>query len=78
MKSIFSGDLTKPQFHSFDDGANLVMIRTTPSNAVNAEVKTTSDTTNLQSTLAKKMMDNILKELEANTKVRVNQNAIRM
>ena len=82
MKSIFSGDLTKPQFHSFDDGANLVMIRTTPSTTVagaTAEVKTSDDnTSNLQGTLAKKMMDNILKELEANTKVKVNRNAIRM
>ena len=81
MKAIFSGDLTKPQFHSFDDGVNLVMIRTTASPIV-ADVsianKNASETSNLQSTLAKKMMDNILKELEANTKVRINHNAIRM
>ncbi len=81
MKAIFSGDLTKPQFHSFDDGANLVMIRTTPTvvaSDVKANDKLVGDTSNLQSTLAKKMMDNILKEIEANTRVKINQNAIRM
>lgn len=81
MKSIFSADLTKAQFHSFDDGANLVMIRTTPgavvADASNA-AKVASDNAGLQSTLAKKMMDNVLKELEANTRVKINQNAIRM
>lgn len=81
MKAIFSGDLTKPQFHSFDDGANLVMIRTTPGAVVadvNAAAKNASETASLQSTLAKKMMDNVLKELEANTRVKINENAIRM
>lgn len=81
MKAIFSGDLTKPQFHSFDDGANLVMIRTTPAASVsdvNPAAKSASEASNLQNTLAKKMMDNILKELEANTRVKINENAIRM
>ncbi len=81
MKSIFSSDLTKAQFHSFDDGANLVMVRTTPGAAVadlNSAEKAATDNAALQSTLAKKMMDNFLKELEANTRVKINHNAIRM
>jgi peptidyl-prolyl cis-trans isomerase D len=81
MKTIFSSDLTKPQFHSFDDGANLVMIRTTPGAVVadlNAAAKSATDTASLQNALAKKMMDNVLKELEANTRIKINHNAIRM
>ena len=81
MKTLFSQDLTKPQFHSFDDGANLVMVRTTPgavASSTESAAKAASDQTNLQATLAKKMMDNILKELEANTKVKINHNVIQM
>jgi peptidyl-prolyl cis-trans isomerase D len=81
MKTIFSSDLTKAQFHSFDDGANLVMIRTTPGanvSDVNTATKAATDNASLQNTLAKKMMDNILKELEANTRIKINDNAIRM
>ena len=81
MKAIFSGDMTKPQFHSFDDGSTLTMIRTTPGAVVadmTAEAKAASDLTSLQNALSKKMMDEILKDLETNTRVKINTNAIQM
>lgn len=81
MNAIFTADVTKPQFHSFDDGANLVMIRTTPGVVVAdmaAEAKAASDQTSLQNALSKKMMDEILKDLESNTRVKINTNAIQM
>lgn len=77
MKAIFSSDLTKPQFHSFDDGANLVMMRTTQASAETAAVPAESNE-NLKNALAKKLMDNIMKQLEANAKVKINNNMINM
>ncbi len=76
MKAIFSGDLTKPQFHSFDDGANLVMMRTTP--ATTAEAGDKFNAEGLKNTLAKKLMDNIMKKLEADAKVRINEKMIQI
>lgn len=81
MKQIFSQDLTKPQFHSFDDGSSLIMIRTLPGAVIadtGAEAKAASDDASLKNALAKKMMDSILKELEANTKIKINHNVIQM
>jgi peptidyl-prolyl cis-trans isomerase D len=81
MKAIFAADLTKPQFHSFDDGANLIMIRTTPGTVVTdiaEQAKVASDETSLKNALAKKMMDNILKKLEENTKIKINTTALQM
>jgi peptidyl-prolyl cis-trans isomerase D len=81
MNTLFSQDLTKPQFHSFDDGANLVMIRTTPgavATDVAAEEKAKTDNASLKNALAKKMMDSILKDLEANARVKINKNVIQM
>lgn len=82
MKSMFSQDLTKPQFHSFDDGASLVMVRTSPPKAGEAEsqdkTKEATADASLKSTLAKKLMENIMKELEANAKVKINENVIQM
>ncbi|MBY0416099.1 MAG: SurA N-terminal domain-containing protein [Bdellovibrionales bacterium] len=81
MKTIFAADLTKPQFHSFDDGGNLIMLRTTPGAVVadaNVETKAQADQTSLKNALARKMMDSILKEMEANTRVKINHNMLRM
>lgn len=81
MKAMFSGDLTKPQFHSFDDGANLVMVRTSPAakvSDINTEAKAASDEAGLKNALARKMMDNIMKEMEANTKVKINHSVLQM
>ena len=80
MKAIFSADLNQPQFHSFDDGANLVMMRTTPasSEATAATPESQDADQNLKNTLAKKLMDNIMKQLEANAKVKINDNMIQM
>ena len=81
MKAIFSSDLSKPQFHSFDDGANMTMIRTTPGAVVadlNEQAKVASDEASLKNALAKKMMDNIIKKLEESTKVKINNTALQM
>lgn len=81
MMAIFSSDLTKAQFHSFDDGANMTMIRTTPGAVVadlNEQAKIASDEASLKNALAKKMMDDILKKLELNTKVKINNAALQM
>lgn len=81
-KEIFSKDLTKPQFHSFDDGQSLIMIRTTPAAATTTaeddKTKADADTSGLKNALAKKMLDNMLKQLEADTKVKINHNALQM
>ena len=73
MKTIFSGDLTKPQFHSFDDGANLVMMRTSPA-TTGEQADEKLNVENLKNALAKKLMDNIMKQLEANAKIKINDN----
>ncbi len=80
MKAIFSADLNKPQFHSFDDGAALIMMRTTKALAevTPATPETQSADQNLKNTLAKKLMDNIMKQLEVNAKVKINDNMIQM
>jgi hypothetical protein len=83
MKAMFSGDTTKAQFHSFDDGATMTMIRTTPlaidaKTDLNAQAQALSDETSLKNVLAKKLMDSILKELEANAKVKINNNMLQM
>lgn len=81
MKSLFSGDLTKPQFHSFDDGANLIMVRTTPgavAATAAAEAQSASNDAGLRNALARKMMDSIMKDLEANTRVKINTNVLQM
>jgi peptidyl-prolyl cis-trans isomerase D len=78
-KTIFSQDLTKPNFHSFDDGQNLIMIRTFPAPAVAATEKTEGeDVSSLKNALSKKMMDNILKQMEADSKIKINSDAIQM
>lgn len=81
MNEMFASDLTKPQFHSFDDGQNLVMIRTTPGVVAAdaaAEEKAKTDNTSLKNALSKKMMDSILKDLEANARVKINKNVLQM
>lgn len=79
MKAIFSGDLTKPQFHSFDDGANLVMMRTTPATAATtADASDKLNVDSLKNALARKMMDQIMAQLEKNAKVKVNNDMIQM
>jgi peptidyl-prolyl cis-trans isomerase D len=79
MKELFSGDLSKPQIHLFDDGGSITMIKTTPGAVVadlNAEAKIAQDNSSLKNALSKKMMDSILKKLEDDTKVKVNSNMI--
>lgn len=80
MKSMFSGDLSKPQFHSFDDGSTMTMLKTTQAPAestdLNAQAKTATEDSNLKNVLAKKLMDSILKELEATAKVKINSNMV--
>ena len=79
MKAIFSGDLTKPQFHSFDDGANLIMIRTTPGAVASTDADAkAADDAGLKNALARKMMDTIMKDMEANTRVKINTNMLQM
>ena len=85
MKAMFSADISKAQFHSFDDGATMTMIRTTPPAAVaeaktdlNTQAQALGDETGLKNVLAKKLMDSILKELEANAKVKINNNMLQM
>jgi peptidyl-prolyl cis-trans isomerase D len=80
MKQLFSGDLTKPQVHLFDDGANIVMIRTTPGPTPAADLKDQAklaqENAGLKSALSRKMMDAILKKLEEETKVKIYSNMI--
>ena len=83
MKAMFSGDTTKPQFHSFDDGATMTMIRTTPSILdakadLNAQAQTQGDESSLKNVLAKKLMDSIIKELEASAKIKINNKMLQM
>jgi len=79
MKELFAGDLTKPQIHSFDDGASIIMIKTTPGAVVtdlNEQAKVAQDNAGLKNALSRKMMDSILKKLEEDTKVKINSNMI--
>jgi peptidyl-prolyl cis-trans isomerase D len=79
MKELFSGDLTKPQIHLFDDGANIVLIKTTPGAipASGSEVaKTATDNAGLKNALSRKMMDQVLKKLEEDTKIKIYSNMV--
>ncbi|MFA6239001.1 MAG: SurA N-terminal domain-containing protein [Bacteriovorax sp.] len=79
MKQLFSGDLTKPQIHLFDDGASMIMIKTTPGKVtedLNEQAKIAQDNAGLKNALSRKMMDSILKRLEEDTRVKINSNMI--
>jgi peptidyl-prolyl cis-trans isomerase D len=79
MKAIFSGDLTKTQVHLFDDGAGMLMIKTSPAAGatdLNEKTKVAADNTSLKNALSKKMMDSILKKLEEQTKVKIYSNML--
>lgn len=79
MNALFAGDLTKPQIHLFDDGASMIMIKTTPGPVVadlNDQAKIASDNAGLKNALSRKMMDSILKKLEEDTKVKINSEMI--
>ncbi|MDO9180765.1 MAG: SurA N-terminal domain-containing protein [Bacteriovorax sp.] len=78
MKELFSGDLTKPQVHLFDDGASMTMIKTSPAVAStpNDQAKVATDTAGLKNALSRKMMDSILKKLEEDTKVKIYSNML--
>ena len=79
MKDLFSGDLTKPQVHLFDDGGNITMIKTNPgavASDATAQAKVASDNAGLKNALSKKMMDQVLKKLEEDTKVKIYSNNI--
>lgn len=80
MKEIFSGDLTKAKVHLFDDGANIVMIKTTPAPAaasdLNEQAKVAQDNAGLKNALSRKMMEQLLKKLEEDTKVKIYSNMI--
>ncbi len=74
MKQLFSGDLTKPQIHLFDDGGTIVMIKTTPgavTKDAGEQAKVATDNAGLKNALSRKMMESILKKLEEDTKVKI-------
>ena len=77
MKELFTGDLTKPQVHLFDDGGSIVMIKTTAGAVMtdlNEQAKVASDNASLKNALSRKMMESILKRLEEDTKVKIYSN----
>lgn len=81
MKMIFSADLSKPQFHSFDDGNNLVLIRTSPDIKIDdikdlAINNPSENSSGLKNALGRKLMDRILKNMEENTSVKVSKASI--
>lgn len=82
MKELFSKDLTKTQLHFFDEGTSIVVIKTTPYvakiNDLEEKAKLARDEAGLKNALARKMIENILKQLELNTKVKINKNAIQI
>ncbi|MGZ3809095.1 MAG: peptidylprolyl isomerase [Bacteriovorax sp.] len=79
MKELFSGDLTKPQIHLFDDGGTIVMIRTTKGSVtpdLNEQAKVASNNAGLKNALSRKMMEAMLKKLEEDTKVKIYSSAL--
>ncbi len=71
MQAIFSGDLTKSEFHSFDDGITATMVRTTGMTA--PKLADAGNHAGLEKALDSKMLDSIMKDLEAKAKIKVNQ-----
>lgn len=79
MKELFSGDLQKTQIRLFDDGGSMTMIKTTPTvlNTQNTDVpKALADNAGLKNALSRKMMEQILKKLEEDTKVKIYSNLL--
>ena len=79
MKELFSGDLTKPNIHLFDDGISITLIKATSATTevdAKEQAKVTADNAGLKNALSKKMMDTILKKLEEGTKVKIYSNMI--
>lgn len=80
MKELFSGDLSKPKIHLFDDGASMTMIKTTPAMTgaadLNEQAKVAADNAGLKNALARKMMEGILKKLEEDTKIKIYSNML--
>jgi hypothetical protein len=81
MKEIFTGDLSKAQVHLFDDGNSISMVKTTPfvapkvATAVPATEKD-KEVNGLKNALSRKMMEAILKKMEAETKVKIYSSAM--
>ena len=83
MKAIFGGDLSKAQVHLFDDANNITLLKTTPytpAAAPKVAVKTPAapvenqdakDAAGLKNALSRKMMDAILKKMEAETRIKI-------
>ena len=79
MKELFSGDLTKPSIHLFDDGASMVMMKTISVKGTSDladKTKVASDNASLKNALSRKMMESILKKLEEQTKVKIYSNMV--
>ena len=81
MKEIFGGDLSKDKVHLFDDGNTITMLKTTPfvAPATAATVPATEkekEIVGLKNALSRKMMEAILKKLEADTKVKIYSSAM--
>lgn len=80
MKELFSGDLSKPKVHLFDDGSTITLIKTSPSTGTTdlaEKEKAAGDTAGLKNALSRKMMESILKRLEEDTKVKIYSNSFR-
>ncbi len=82
MKELYMGDLTKPQVHLFDDANTITMVKTTPFTAPpvakidDKKVEPNKEVAGLKNALSRKMMEAILKNLEADTKVKIYSSAM--
>lgn len=74
MKQVYASDAV----HLFDDASNITMLKATKSTAEVATdaIKTEQEKSGLKMALSRKMMDNVLKKLEADTTVKINQNVL--
>jgi hypothetical protein len=77
MKEIYSGDLSKPQVHLFDDANTITMVKTTPfvANPKAEPKKEGNEVAGLKNALSRKMLESILKKMEEETKVKIFSSA---
>lgn len=74
MKQVYASDAV----HLFDDASNITMLKALKSTAEVATdaIKAEQEKSGLKMALSRKMMDNVLKKLEADTTVKINNNVL--
>lgn len=76
MKQVYASDAV----HLFDDASNITMLKAIKSNTAETidPAKVEQEKSGLKMALSRKMMDSVLKKLEADTTIKINNNVLNL